>query len=96
MQVVHILRDDDQFGHVARQRSDGAMRGVRLGAQGLRATPFIPAPDDVGMGVERFGCRQRLRVEARPQACQRIPESGDAAFRGNPGPGEDHDALRAA
>ncbi|KAG1534194.1 hypothetical protein G6F50_015622 [Rhizopus delemar] len=95
VQVVHVLRDDDQFGHVARQRRNGAVRGVRFGAQRLCAAPFIPAPDHIGMRAERFGCGQCLRIKARPQTGQGIAEGGDAAFRGNPGAGEDDDALCA-
>ncbi|MNV62932.1 hypothetical protein D3C71_1555010 [compost metagenome] len=79
-----------------RQFRDGQVRGVGRGAQDLRAAPFVPAPHDIGMLPERFGRRQRLRVETGPQARQCIPERGDAAFGGHTGPRENDNATRLA
>ncbi|MNL65265.1 hypothetical protein D3C87_1895740 [compost metagenome] len=66
VQVIHVLCDDRQFRYVARQRRNGMVRGVWRGAQHLRAPPFIPAPDDIGMRAKGLGRGQRLRIEARP------------------------------
>ena len=55
VQIVHVLRDHGERRRMRGQSGDGQVRGVRPGAQGLLASPFIPAPDQVGMGAEGLG-----------------------------------------
>ncbi|MNS98153.1 hypothetical protein D3C72_1325110 [compost metagenome] len=96
VQVIHVLCDDRQFRYVARQRRDGIVRGVGRGAQHLRAPPFIPTPDNIGMRAKGLWRGQGLRVEARPQPRQGVAKGGDAAFGRHAGACENHDTLRAA
>jgi hypothetical protein len=53
------------------------------------------APDQRRIVVERLGSGQLLRVEARPQAGERVAEGRHARLGRHAGPGEHDDPLRA-
>ena len=88
VQVVDILGHQGQPRHPPRQLGNRPVRRIRRGTQHLLATPLVPAPDQLGVGDERLGRGQLRRIEARPQASQRITKGRNTALGGNAGTAE--------
>lgn len=56
VEVVHVLSDDRQFGHVVGELGDCIVCPVRLGLDDFASTPFVPSPAKAWICAERFGC----------------------------------------
>jgi hypothetical protein len=80
MQVIDILSDDSELGHIACEFSDSNMSTVGLRLDNLLAAPFIPSPTQRWVGSECFTGGQLSCIKSLPEPSQRIPECWDTAF----------------
>ena len=91
--AVDVLGDDHGARLRLLHRGDHAVTGVRLAGGDGRAALVVKIPDLVGIAFERALARVVLVVVLRPDPAL-AAERRDAALGGEPGAGEEHDALK--
>ena len=82
MQVIHVLRNEQELACVLRQFRDRLMRCIWLRIANPLAALAIPFPNEVRIFRESFWCCQFGRIEIPPVAV--LPaKCRDSAFGGN-------------
>src|SRR5690606_41484799 len=94
VQVVDVRGGDGSRGPGSGVGRDREVAGVGRGAANERRAPAVPAPAQGGVAAERLRRGQRLGIEPRPQAGERVAECGDAAFGGHARTGEEDGTQR--
>ena len=89
VQVVHVLCHQHQAARPAPCISgQRVVASVGLGTAHTFAALGIPVPHTLRVGAKTLLAGQFGRVEARPQAGERVAEGGDAALGAHAGAGE--------
>jgi len=88
MVAVHVLGDDDHV-RLLLQIHQGVMGGVGRAVGDQPAAPVVPAPDQLGVGMEGPGGGQLLGPVVAPQGVLAAAEGGDAAGGGDAGAAQD-------
>src|SRR6266513_6254063 len=92
MQIIHVLRYQQELLYVLRQLRDRLMRRIRLRSANALAAFAVPIPNQSWILRECFGRSQLRRIEIPPVAV--LPaKCRDPAFGGNSRAGYDKNTI---
>jgi hypothetical protein len=93
VQIIDVLCDQGKGRHMARDGRDRSVPGIGLRRKYERSAPFVPAPHQGGVAVERVRRRELGRVEVLPETGLFVAKRRNAAFCRYSGAREYHHAC---
>src|SRR3954471_9564797 len=88
MEIIHVLRNEQELIRAVGKLCDCLMRGVRLRIANALPALAIPIPNQLRIATEPLRCRQLWRIKIPPVTFLST-KSRNAAFSGNTSAGED-------
>src|SRR5690554_5272781 len=77
VKVIHVLRDNGKIGNMVLHSRDRTVGRIGLATQHPTTSPFIPAPNQLGVGFKCLRSSQLLGIKVFPKSRQYVPECRD-------------------